>query len=60
MAEVGAISAPKRTQGLRAPVPQGLHQLIVLTGPGFFVSGQMSKQGGDGSVALSKGLDHWP
>ena len=37
---------PERTQGLRAPAPQGNHLLVALTGPGLFLGGAVSKQGG--------------
>lgn len=45
-ANLTAIQDPERTQGLRAPAPQGLHELVTLQGPGTFVSAQVSKQGG--------------
>lgn len=41
------ICDPERTQGLRAPAPQGTHQLVTLEGPGVFVAAHVSKQGGD-------------
>jgi hypothetical protein len=41
------ICDPERTQGLRAPAPQGTHQLVSLEGPGVFVAAHVSKQGGD-------------
>lgn len=37
---------PQRTQGLRAPAPNGTHALVTLTGPGVFLGAEVSKQGG--------------
>src|SRR5215813_2952624 len=37
---------PQRTQGLKAPAPKGTHTLVNLTGPGLFLSANVSKQGG--------------
>jgi hypothetical protein len=37
---------PERTQGLKAPAPQGVHVLVSLRGPGVFVAAAVSKQGG--------------
>ena len=37
---------PQRTQGLKAPAPKGTHNLITLDGPGLFLAGHVSKQGG--------------
>ena len=37
---------PERTQGLRAPAPQGDHVLVSLEGPGVFLGAQVTKQGG--------------
>jgi hypothetical protein len=36
---------PERTQGLVAPAPVGVHDLVILKGPGEFVSAQVTKQG---------------
>jgi hypothetical protein len=38
---------PQRTQGLRAPAPEGDHTLVTIKGPGVFVSAHVSKQGGN-------------
>ena len=37
---------PRRTQGLRAPAPQGNHTLVTLKGPGVFLAAEVTKQGG--------------
>ena len=37
---------PERTQGLRAPAPQGNHVLVSLEGPGVLLGAQVTKQGG--------------
>ena len=37
---------PQRTQGLKAPAPQGTHLLVNLEGPGVFLGAEVSKQGG--------------
>ena len=40
------VTAPQRTQGIKAPVPEGTHTLVSLRGPGKFISAQITKQGG--------------
>lgn len=37
---------PQRTQGLKAPAPKGTYTLVNLTGPGLFLSANVTKQGG--------------
>jgi len=37
---------PRRTQGLKAPAPQGTYVLVDLQGPGVFLGAAISKQGG--------------
>src|SRR6266511_1197692 len=37
---------PERTQGLKAPAPNGTHKLVTLEGPGVFLGAEVSKQGG--------------
>jgi hypothetical protein len=37
---------PQRTQGLKAPAPQGDHLLVRLKGPGVFLGAAVTKQGG--------------
>ena len=37
---------PRRTQGLKAPAPQGTYVLVNLEGPGVFLGAEISKQGG--------------
>lgn len=43
---IGGMCDPQRIQGLKAPAPKGTHSLINLEGPGLFLAGQVSKQGG--------------
>ena len=43
---------PERTQGLRAPAPQGSHTLVSLSGPGVFVAAEVSKQGGTNGLTF--------
>lgn len=42
----GGACDPRRTQGLKAPAPKGTHTLVNLTGPGLFLSANVTKQGG--------------
>ena len=37
---------PERTQGLKAPAPNGTYALVTLKGPGVFLGAEVSKQGG--------------
>lgn len=43
---------PERTQGLKAPAPQGEYMLVILQGPGKFVSAEISKQGGTNNITF--------
>jgi hypothetical protein len=43
---------PQRTQGLRAPAPNGTHALVTLTGPGVFLGAEVSKQGGTNDLTF--------
>ena len=43
---------PPRTQGLKAPAPQGKHTLVSLDGPGVFVGAHVSKQGGGSGLTF--------
>jgi len=43
---IGGMCDPQRVQGLKAPARKGTHDLISLEGPGLFLAGQVSKQGG--------------
>ena len=43
---------PERTQGLKAPAPQGEHELITLKGPGTFLSASITKQGGGNDLTF--------
>jgi len=46
------ICDPERTQGLKAPAPQGDHTLVTLRGPGTFVAAHVSKQGGTNGITF--------
>lgn len=43
---------PQRTQGLIAPAPQGVHNLVLLKGSGKFVSAEITKQGGTNDLTF--------
>src|SRR5512132_2638996 len=43
---------PRRTQGLKAPAPQGTHVLVNLEGPGVFLGTAVSKQGGTNDLTF--------
>jgi hypothetical protein len=43
---------PERTQGLRAPAPQGNHLLVSLKGPGVFLAAEVTKQGGTNDLTF--------
>lgn len=43
---------PERTQGLKAPAPNGTHALITLRGPGVFLGAEVSKQGGTNDLTF--------
>ena len=43
---------PQRTQGLRAPAPNGTHALVTLKGPGLFLGAEVSKQGGTNDLTF--------
>jgi hypothetical protein len=43
---------PERTQGLRAPVAEGTHDLVTLQGPGVFIAAHVSKQGGSDDITF--------
>ena len=43
---------PQRTQGLRAPAPQGNHVLVSLKGPGVFLAAEVTKQGGSNDLTF--------
>ena len=46
------ICDPVRTQGLKAPAPNGTHDLVNLEGPGLFVAAAVSKQGGTNDLTF--------
>jgi len=43
---IGGMCDPQKVQGLKAPAPRGTYSLINLTGPGLFLAGHVTKQGG--------------
>lgn len=43
---IGGVCDPLRTQGLKAPASNGTFSLVNLTGPGLFLSANVTKQGG--------------
>jgi hypothetical protein len=43
---------PERTQGLKAPAPNGTHNLVTLKGPGVFLGAEVSKQGGSSDLTF--------
>ncbi len=43
---------PQRTQGLKAPAPNGTHALVTLRGPGVFLGAGVSKQGGTSDLTF--------
>ena len=43
---------PQRTQGLKAPAPNGNHALVTLEGPGLFLGAAVTKQGGTNDLTF--------
>lgn len=43
---------PERTQGLKAPAPNGDHVLVELKGPGVFLGAEVVKQGGNSGLTF--------
>src|SRR6478752_3486381 len=43
---------PERTQGLKAPAPNGTYALVNLKGPGVFLGAEVSKQGGTNDLTF--------
>jgi hypothetical protein len=43
---LAGVCEPQRTQGLKAPAPNGDHLLVNLEGPGIFLGAEVTKQGG--------------
>jgi hypothetical protein len=43
---------PERTEGLKAPAPNGTYALVNLTGPGVFLGAEISKQGGTNDITF--------
>ena len=48
----GGVCKPERTQGLKAPAPNGTHDLVTLKGPGVFLAAEVSKQGGTNDLTF--------
>jgi hypothetical protein len=44
---------PERTQGLKAPAPNGTHDLVTLKGPGVFLGAAIAKQGGTNDITFA-------
>lgn len=50
---IGAVAAPKRTQGLITNVASGsTHTLVQLRGPGLFIAAELTKQGGNNDLTF--------
>src|SRR5262245_28149252 len=43
---------PQRTQGIKAPAPNGNHVLVTLEGPGVFLGAAVTKQGGTNDLTF--------
>jgi hypothetical protein len=43
---------PERSQGLKAPAPNGTYTLVSLKGPGVFLGAEVSKQGGTNDLTF--------
>jgi hypothetical protein len=43
---IGGMCKPLRISGLKAPAPKGTYNLVNLEGPGLFLAGHVTKQGG--------------
>ena len=43
---------PERTEGLKAPAPNGTYALVNLKGPGVFLGAEISKQGGTNDLTF--------
>jgi hypothetical protein len=43
---------PERTEGLKAPAPNGTYALVTLKGPGVFIAAEISKQGGTNDLTF--------
>jgi hypothetical protein len=49
---VHGVCNPQRTQGLKAPAPEGEYKLVNLKGPGVFLAAQTTKQGGSSGLTF--------
>ena len=47
-----AVCDPERTEGLKAPAPNGTHSLVALKGPGVFLGAEVTKQGGTNDLTF--------
>jgi hypothetical protein len=43
---------PQRTEGLKAPAPNGTYPLVTLRGPGVFLGAEVTKQGGTNDLTF--------
>ena len=43
---------PERTEGLKAPAPNGTHSLVTLKGQGVFLGAEVTKQGGTNDLTF--------
>ena len=43
---------PERTEGLKAPAPNGTYPLVTLRGPGVFLGAEVTKQGGTNDLTF--------
>ena len=43
---------PERTEGLKAPAPNGTYPLVTLKGPGVFLGAEVTKQGGTNDLTF--------
>jgi hypothetical protein len=51
-AEAQTVHNPQEAEGLLSSPATGAHQLVILKGPGKFVSAQLSKQGGTNDITF--------
>jgi len=51
---------PQRTEGLKAPAPNGTYALVNLKGPDVFLGAEISKQGGTNDLTFAGNGDLYP
>jgi hypothetical protein len=49
---IHGVCNPQRTQGLKAPAPEGEYKLVNLKGPGIFLAAEITKQGGSSGLTF--------